>query len=234
MATAFCQRQAAWRLIAPVVTLSGIEGQARRIRPMENQPTHDQFLQIAFDLAPVGICLLRDRKIAICNESFARMFGYEPLELINQPMTPLYPSVEEFQHLGDRGLSIMKVTGTYSDDRIMQRRGGTLFWCHVVGRTVDRSQPYALSMWMFEDISERRPITCGTLTMREREIAQHLVTGATSKQIARCLNISHRTVEAHRGRLMRKLNTSTNGELIALLLGSNGNSETVALEPSDA
>ena len=71
---------------------------------------------------------------------------------------------------------------------------------------------------MFEDISLRRPVTT-SLTLREREIAQQLVTGATSKQIARALGISPRTVEAHRGRLMKKFDAATQGELLARLLG---------------
>ena len=98
------------------------------------------------------------------------------------------------------------------------RRDGTLFWCHVVGRALDRAQPFARAVWMFEDISHRRVVST-PLTVREREVAQHIVTGATSKQIARHLNISHRTVEAHRGRLMRKLGATSTGELVALLLG---------------
>jgi FixJ family two-component response regulator len=43
------------------------------------------------------------------------------------------------------------------------------------------------------------------LTAREREIYDKLVAGATSKQIARELGISHRTVETHRQNLLRKL-----------------------------
>jgi DNA-binding CsgD family transcriptional regulator len=70
---------------------------------------------------------------------------------------------------------------------------------------------------MFEDISRRRPVTT-TLTLREREIAQQLATGATSKQIARKLGISPRTVEAHRARLMKKFEATTNGELVARLV----------------
>jgi DNA-binding CsgD family transcriptional regulator len=71
---------------------------------------------------------------------------------------------------------------------------------------------------MFEDISRRRPVTT-SLTLREREIAQQLATGATSKQIARRLGISPRTVEAHRARLMKKFEATTNGELVARLVG---------------
>ena len=60
----------------------------------------------------------------------------------------------------------------------------------------------------------------GDLTAREREIAQHLVTGCTSKQIARLLELSPRTVEAHRSRLMKKLGASSHGELVARLIGA--------------
>ena len=113
----------------------------------------------------------------------------------------------------------MKASGSYADERIMRRRDGSLFWCHVVGRALDRSDPFARAVWMFEDISHRRPVST-PLTLREREIAQHIVTGATSKQIGRYLDISHRTVDAHRARLMRKLGASSTGELVALLLGN--------------
>jgi DNA-binding CsgD family transcriptional regulator len=58
-----------------------------------------------------------------------------------------------------------------------------------------------------------------TLTVREREIAQQLVAGATSKQIARALAISPRTVEAHRARLLKKFGASSIGELVARLVG---------------
>lgn len=175
-------------------------------------------LELAFNLSPVGMCVTRERSIEICNPAFAQMFGYEQAELLGQPLAPLYPSLDEFAHTGQRGLPAMQDTGSYGDERIMRRRDGTLFWCHVVGRTLDRADPFARAVWMFEDISPRRPVST-PLTVREREIAQHIVTGATSKQIARDLQISHRTVEAHRGRLMRKLGATTTGELVALLLG---------------
>jgi DNA-binding CsgD family transcriptional regulator len=57
------------------------------------------------------------------------------------------------------------------------------------------------------------------LTAREREIAAHVIGGLSSKQIARELSLSHRTVEAHRLRLMHKLGVNTNGELVARILG---------------
>ncbi|MDO8373657.1 MAG: LuxR family transcriptional regulator, partial [Polaromonas sp.] len=100
----------------------------------------------------------------------------------------------------------------------MRRRDGTLIWCHVAGRAQDLSDPFACAVWNIEDITERRPVTT-SLTLREREIAQHLVTGSTSKQIARVLGISPRTVEAHRGRLLKKYEATSHGELVARLVG---------------
>ena len=186
---------------------------------MHDSPALQQTLELAFNLAPVGMCVSRHRTIELCNEAFAQMFGFRQDQLMGQSMACLYPSVEEFTHIGNLGLPVMKATGSYSDERIMARSDGTLFWCHVAGRALDRTDPFAHAVWMFEDISQRRPVSAD-LTMREREIAQHIVTGATSKQIARLLDISHRTVEAHRGRLMRKLGTTTTGELVAKLLGN--------------
>ena len=57
---------------------------------------------------------------------------------------------------------------------------------------------------------------CGMLTPREREVMALAVTGASSKEIARRLGISFRTVEAHRGRVMRKMAASSLVELAAI------------------
>jgi len=43
------------------------------------------------------------------------------------------------------------------------------------------------------------------LTAREREVARHLLDGRTSKEIARSLGISPRTVEGHRHRVLEKM-----------------------------
>lgn len=53
------------------------------------------------------------------------------------------------------------------------------------------------------------------LTNREREILVSLSRGLQNKQVAYDLGISVRTVEMHRGRLMKKLGTTTIGGAIA-------------------
>ena len=58
-----------------------------------------------------------------------------------------------------------------------------------------------------------RPVTA-ELTAREREVAAHLMKGMTSKEMGRALDISHRTVEIYRARLMRKYKASTAADLV--------------------
>jgi PAS domain S-box-containing protein len=177
-----------------------------------------QSLVLAFDLAPVGLCVSRNRVIQICNRAFATIFRFTPDELKGQSLAPLYISEAEFRHIGERAHAIMERTGTYSDERIMRRRNGEWFWCHVSGQALDRRDPFICAVWTFEDISAKRPVSI-RLTSREREIGQLLIAGKTSKQMAKSLGVSPRTVDGHRARLMRKFDVRTAGELISRLAG---------------
>jgi two-component system, NarL family, response regulator NreC len=56
------------------------------------------------------------------------------------------------------------------------------------------------------------------LTGREREVLQHIAEGKTNKEIAVLLGLSVYTVEAHRGRVMEKLNLHSTGELVRFAL----------------
>lgn len=56
------------------------------------------------------------------------------------------------------------------------------------------------------------------LTPREREVLSAVANGLTNRQTAGLLGISHRTVEVHRARLMRKLEVHSLAQLVALYL----------------
>jgi DNA-binding CsgD family transcriptional regulator len=56
-------------------------------------------------------------------------------------------------------------------------------------------------------------LTAVSLTSREREVVQLLAEGKTSKETASCLNLSIRTVEAHRRQIMRKLGMNSVAQL---------------------
>ena len=60
----------------------------------------------------------------------------------------------------------------------------------------------------------------GRLTARESQVLERIVAGRLNKQIADDLNISIKTVEAHRANIMEKLNVSTVADLLKIALGA--------------
>ena len=173
--------------------------------------------RLAFNLAPVGLCLSRNRSIVDCNQQLCEMFGASREVLIGQSFQVLYPSADEYERLGARMSPILNAKGHYADDRIMKRASGEVFWCHVSGRALNREAPHESGIWSFEDLSAQRPVKA-ELTAREREVAARLLDGLTSKEIGKSLLISHRTVEIYRARLMRKFKASTTADLVHKLM----------------
>jgi len=180
--------------------------------------------RVAFDMAPVGLALSRNRTMVDCNQRLCDMFGAERSQLIGQSFQVLYPSADEYERIGARMVPILNRDGTYADDRIMKRLDGRFkgetFWCHVTGRALNRDAPHEAGIWSFEDLSARRPVKA-ELTPREREVAAHLMQGLTSKHIGKTLEISHRTVEIYRARLMRKYKASTTADLVHKLMSGS-------------
>ena len=189
--------------------------------PALHNPPTDIDYRLAFDLAPVGMVLSRNRTMVDCNQRLCEMFGASLQQLIGQSFLMLYPSVDEYERTGARITPILNTHGVYADERLMRRVGGRLqgetFWCHVTGRALNRHAPHEAGIWTFEDLSARKPVKA-ELTAREREVAAHLMDGLTSKEIGRALGISHRTVEIYRVKLMRKYQAASAADLIQKLV----------------
>jgi len=56
------------------------------------------------------------------------------------------------------------------------------------------------------------------LTEREMEVAKEMAVGLSNKEIARKLDVSPRTVEAHRARLMKRLGVSSLADVVRLFI----------------
>ena len=181
----------------------------------------DDLSAMAFQNAPIGLVVTESRIIKGCNPAFADMFGYAVEELLEQSFAILYPSMEEFERIRDVGVEPLKRTNRYSDERIMARKNGTLFWCRVRGHSLTRDDdPLRRAVWSFADLSETRNVL--NLSGRERQIVMHLGEGRTSKEIARTLDISPRTVESYRARLLKKYNAHNVAELLSHLSSMPG------------
>ncbi len=179
--------------------------------------TTEADFRTAFELAPIGLVISRQRLMVACNQQLLSMFRAEQVQLAGRSFELLYPTHEEFERTGARIVASLDRRGFYADERIMKRLSGELFWCHVCGRALDPKQPHGAGIWSFEDLSARRKVSAA-LTPREREIAALLIEGLTSKRIGQKLIISPRTVDVYRARLMRKYGAATTPELVNKLL----------------
>jgi two-component system response regulator NreC len=88
-------------------------------------------------------------------------------------------------------------------------------------RAVARGEGYlspAVSDAVLTDYRKHVTNPIDLLTSREREVLQMIAEGKTNKEIANSLQLSVYTVEAHRGRVMEKLNLHSTGELVRFAL----------------
>lgn len=88
-------------------------------------------------------------------------------------------------------------------------------------RAVARGEGYlspAVSNAVLDDYRRHVTNPIDLLTSREREVLQMLAEGKTNKEIATVLNLSVYTVDAHRGRIMEKLNLHSINELVRFAL----------------
>jgi PAS domain S-box-containing protein len=63
--------------------------------------------RLAFNLAPVGLCVSRNRAIVDCNLALCDMFGWSHDLLMGQSFLVLYPSADEYERLGARRAPIL-------------------------------------------------------------------------------------------------------------------------------
>ncbi|MCX6590532.1 MAG: response regulator transcription factor [Acidobacteria bacterium] len=84
-------------------------------------------------------------------------------------------------------------------------------------RAVARGDGYlspAVSDAVLSDYRKHVTNPIDTLTSREREVLQMIAEGKTNKEIANVLSLSVYTVEAHRGKIMEKLNLHSTGDIV--------------------
>ncbi|NDZ11869.1 helix-turn-helix transcriptional regulator [Variovorax sp. WS11] len=177
--------------------------------------------QRAFQDAPVGQALGRNRVILDCNRAFAMIFRGSVEDLVGTTFERLYPTQAHFEQTGSRIAPVLAKDLTFSDDRVMRRLDGELFWVHVSGFTNTPDDPHRDTIWAFTDLSTGRKVNSalrGSMTPRERDIAALLIEGKTGKEVGKALGISPRTVDIYKTRLLRKYSVSSTPDLVQRLL----------------
>jgi PAS domain S-box-containing protein len=187
----------------------------------------------AFTLAelPVPAVYATHRIIRDCNEAFAELFASSRDDIVDRSFARLYPQIEDFIHRGEQWAVNFSGHRAYRDERVMARLNGERFWCRVSGRSLaTTADPFERALYCFEPIA--RPVGHAgmQLTERQEQILAQLAQGKTSAEIATELDLSPRTIEAHRARLMKSLVLRNTAELMHWFLqggpGAAGFAET--------
>ncbi len=85
-----------------------------------------------------------------------------------------------------------------------------------IDRGIDQSRRSRGETAMVQEVETR----VAQLTAREREVMEHLVAGRPNKVIAHRMDISPRTVEVHRGRVMEKMQARSLSDLVRMALAA--------------
>jgi DNA-binding CsgD family transcriptional regulator len=172
----------------------------------------------AFQDAPVGQAIANNRMIKACNKAFADIFRGKPGEFTGTTFERLYPTHTHFESAGLRVGAMLTQDRVFSDDRVMRRLDGELFWVHVRGFTYTPKNPHRNALTELSSRQAKNLTIRGSLTPRERDIAALLIEGKTGKEAALALGISPRTVDIYKTRLLRKYSVTNTPDLVQRLL----------------
>jgi PAS domain S-box-containing protein len=114
------------------------------------------FLSSVFASSPLGYAVLRDRKVVSATPFVEAMFGYEPNEMIGQPVRRLYTDDASWERHGREAYEIINGGGVYKGEIEYARKSGERFWALVHGRLVEPADPSQGVMFTVLDITDRK------------------------------------------------------------------------------
>ena len=112
--------------------------------------------KLIFDRSVVGISFIRNRVFLRCNRRMEEMFGYGPGEMQGQSTRIYFASQEDYEAMGVRVLAEMHRGDAVIIEGIYKRKNGELFWARLNGTAIDAADPLSGSIWVFEDINDRK------------------------------------------------------------------------------
>lgn len=188
------------------------------IAPSRTRPTkivasataEERLAEVVSNFSPIGLLYTQDRVIRYANRAVAEMFGYSLAQIEGAQLSLLRGG--EADWLDRNCLRALERTGFFQHERTMARLSGELFWCRLIGRSVNVERPRSNIIWNLVELSDRRSLSC--LSPREQQIALLICEGKSAKETARDLSLSPRTVETAIARIKRKIHARSSTELI--------------------
>ncbi len=107
--------------------------------------------------AQIGIAFTRDNHFVQANPFFEQMFGWAAGALVGQPGRVVWPDARAYGDIGQLAAPLLAAGQPFEAERLMQRKGGSEFWCRLLAQVVDPSDPSrGGTIWIAEDVTERR------------------------------------------------------------------------------
>jgi PAS domain S-box-containing protein len=124
-----------------------------RTQQVEHLANEQRFI---LSTMPIGASFLKDRKVQAANPAFDLIFGYEVGTTIGMDTSTFYPDSETYERVGKDAYEATVGGGIFTVESVMKRKDGFQIWCNIVGRAVNAEKPGDGSIWMVQDISERK------------------------------------------------------------------------------
>ncbi|MDZ7618426.1 MAG: PocR ligand-binding domain-containing protein, partial [Patescibacteria group bacterium] len=103
----------------------------------------------------VGIALVRNRVFEWVNPRMCELFGI-PRERFHEASTRvIYPDDAAYDRVAE-AYPILSQGNKAEFDLEMRKGDGSTFWCRLEGNALDASKPQEGSIWIWEDITERK------------------------------------------------------------------------------
>lgn len=106
--------------------------------------------------ALVGIAYASDRELLWVNETFARMLGYTPEELIGRSSLMFFPDRRSWEAFGATAYPTLAAGRHFFCEQPLLRKDGTLVWLELYAVAVNARDPAKGTIWTSIDITGRR------------------------------------------------------------------------------
>ncbi len=145
-------------------------------RKRQEKALQDKTSQLAAILGNVGVGIsyVMDRRQSWGNQVLADMFGYKLEEMNSLSVREFYPDDESFDSMGHDAYCVLSEGNKFTRELEMRHRDGHCFWARLTGKAVDPSHLESGSIWVIEDIEERKRVEHELVSARETAEAANI------------------------------------------------------------
>jgi diguanylate cyclase (GGDEF)-like protein/PAS domain S-box-containing protein len=149
-------------------------------------------LDVILANAGVGVVFVKARTLVRCNQRYAEIYGFDsPDNAVGRRSADLYESEGDARDLGRRAYPLLAAGETFRAEQLMRRQNGEAFWAHLTGRLINAGDPADGSIWIVDDIHERKlaDAALADLHAEQQLIFDHTMVGIVflrGRKVTRC------------------------------------------------